>query len=692
MEQHQALCVLHTDCERVVQPIEADLSWQRRMVSPAKRHQKKARRTDQEQSPQACLKLPDASGEENPFLEQISGQLINLCRSMEAMEISDSSVLKAIPPDNRVSACNLLHYVSLRQHDIRELQVQLASLGLSSLGRCESSVMDSVQRVLEIVRSRSGVEVPAQPLSAVPLSHRTGQELVTRNCDRLLGDRGSTEGCTIMVTLPTEAADDDVLIQDLLRAGMTIARINCAHDDKEVWLRMIRRVRQAVTATGRPCRIAMDVAGPKLRTGPIKPGPQVVRCKPRRDSLGRLLAPARILLSPHLGPTAPIPGVDVVVPITGDGWNLLGVGDRLEGIDASGRHRQLCVERRSAEGVWATTTQSCHFTPGLTLVADRRSGRNSDRREAKRLTLTVGYIPALEGSLLLHIGDQLSVVAMPELGRPAENAAEGKLRRRAVISCTLAEVFANVNCGDRIFFDDGKIGGVVVEVRPAELLVEITAAKHQGSRLRADKGINLPDSRLSIPALTATDIADLEFIVEHADILNFSFVHSNADLQVLQDELSRLNHADLGVILKIETRQAFDNLPSLLLAAMRSPAPLGVMIARGDLAIECGWERLAEIQEEILRLCEAAHLPCIWATQVLEELAHGGRPTRAEITDAAMGARAEGVMLNKGPNITATVRMLHDIVMRMQSHQRKNSSTFRRLELAAHHHPHASMD
>jgi pyruvate kinase len=140
------------------------------------------------------------------------------------------------------------------------------------------------------------------------------------------------------------------------------------------------------------------------------------------------------------------------------------------------------------------------------------------------------------------------------------------------------------------------------------------------------------------------------------------------------------------MILKIETRQAFDQLPSLLLYAMRHPAPLGVMIARGDLAIECGWERLAEIQEEILRVCEAAHVPCIWATQVLEELAQHGRPTRAEITDAAMGSRAEGIMLNKGPNIAATIRTLHDIVQRMQQHQHKNRSTFRRLELAAHHH------
>ena len=651
--------------------------WTKPVVSPAM--------PDQNQAPGT-----DGAGEEDPILRWITGQLIDLCQSMERMESRDGPVLDAVAANNRVSARNLLHYVALRQHDIRQLQDQLASHGLSSLGRCESSVMDSVQRVLEILRSRSGPEVKGQPLPAVPLNHRAGRQLVAHNGERLLGDRSSTADCTIMVTLPTEAADDDELIQDLLRAGMTIARINCAHDDETVWLRMIRQVRRGVTGTGRPCRIAMDLAGPKLRTGPIRPGPQVVRCKPRRDSLGKLLSPARILLSPHLGPTTPMPGADAVVPITGDGWSGLEAGDRLEMIDASGRHRQLRVERRSAEGIWATATQNCHFTPGLKLVRGVSSGGGGDRQGANRRTVTIGSVPALEGSLLLHKGDQLSVVALPELGRPADNAGEGEQHRRAVISCTLAEVFADVNCGDRIFFDDGRIGGQVVAAQPAELLVEITAAKQQGSRLRADKGINLPDSPLSIPALTARDIVDLEFIVQHADILNFSFVHSSTDLQALQDQLTRLGHADLAVILKIETGQAFDQLPSLLLAAMRSPAPLGVMIARGDLAIECGWERLAEIQEEILRLCEAAHLPCIWATQVLEELAHGGMPTRAEISDAAMGARAEGVMLNKGPNITATVRMLRDIVMRMQSHQRKNSSTFRRLELAAHHHPQAS--
>lgn len=79
------------------------------------------------------------------------------------------------------------------------------------------------------------------------------------------------------------------------------------------------------------------------------------------------------------------------------------------------------------------------------------------------------------------------------------------------------------------------------------------------------------------------------------------------------------------------------------------------MIARGDLAVECGYERMAEVQEEILWICEAAHLPVIWATQVLESLAKKSQPSRAEITDAAMGERPECVMLNKGPHIAAAV-------------------------------------
>jgi pyruvate kinase len=103
------------------------------------------------------------------------------------------------------------------------------------------------------------------------------------------------------------------------------------------------------------------------------------------------------------------------------------------------------------------------------------------------------------------------------------------------------------------------------------------------------------------------------------------------------------------------------------------------MIARGDLAVEAGYERLAEVQEEILWLCEAAHLPVIWATEVLDTLARTGRPSRAEITDAAMAERAECVMLNKGPHIVLAIRTLDDILRRMSGHQRKKRALLREL-------------
>jgi pyruvate kinase len=119
----------------------------------------------------------------------------------------------------------------------------------------------------------------------------------------------------------------------------------------------------------------------------------------------------------------------------------------------------------------------------------------------------------------------------------------------------------------------------------------------------------------------------------------------------------------------------------MLLSAMRMPC-CGVMIARGDLAVECGFERLAEVQEEILWICEAAHVPVIWATQVLENLARDGIPSRAEITDAAMGHRAECVMLNKGPHIVSAVRVLDGILRRMQTHQAKKRAMLRELRLA----------
>jgi pyruvate kinase len=211
--------------------------------------------------------------------------------------------------------------------------------------------------------------------------------------------------------------------------------------------------------------------------------------------------------------------------------------------------------------------------------------------------------------------------------------------------------------------------------------LEIEHAPAAGTWLRADQGINLPDTDLGLPPLTREDLRALGTVVRLADLIGYSYVQRGDDLAALRRALRRRGRPELGIVLKIETRRAFEQLPAILLSALRH-GPAGVMVARGDLAVEVGFERLAEVQEEILWLCEAAHLPTVWGTQVLEGLAKSGIPSRAEVTDAAMGERAECVMLNKGPFLVSAVRALDSILRRMEAHQSKKSARMRHLRVA----------
>ena len=168
-------------------------------------------------------------------------------------------------------------------------------------------------------------------------------------------------------------------------------------------------------------------------------------------------------------------------------------------------------------------------------------------------------------------------------------------------------------------------------------------------------------------ALTDKDIVDLGEVVGPVDMVALSFLRGPEDILVLEDHLHRLGGGHLGIVLKIENRQAFENLPRILLAVCASP-PVGVMVARGDLAVEVGFERLSEVQEEILWLCEVAHVPVIWGTKFLEGILKGA-PSRAEVSDAVMSSRAECAMPTKGPYITETVQFLSGILSRMDTHQ-----------------------
>jgi len=481
--------------------------------------------------------------------------------------------------------------------------------------------------------------------------------MLRRRTTELLGEVPERRRTRIMVTLPPEAATDPDLVQDLVDSGMNLARVNCAHDDPAAWTAMFANVRAAAAAAGRECRVAMDLAGPKLRTGPLADGPRIVKLRPVRNTSGRVIAAALCWLT-STGSPPPQPGTQVL-PVPGEWLKSLRVDPTITLRDARGARRRFVVESAGPEGALLSTTKTVYVESGTILHVGHERGA------------PVGDLPPLQQFLTLRPGDTLVLTRDCE---PAPVPPQGPAR----IGCTLPEAFGHVRRDQPVELDDGKLSGIVVDATDEQITLRITRAGAGSARLRAAKGINLPETKLPMAALTDTDRTNLVFAVENADLVEMSFVRSPADIEDLLGALHACGDDHLGVVLKIETLQAFQDLPAILFAAMRRPHT-GVMIARGDLAVECGYERMAELQEEILWLCEAAHLPVIWATQVLDQLARSGQPSRAEITDAAMGERAEAVMLNKGPHIVDAVTALDDILHRMTAHHDKNNTLMRPL-------------
>ncbi|MCB1356731.1 MAG: pyruvate kinase [Maritimibacter sp.] len=456
---------------------------------------------------------------------------------------------------------NLALYLALRKLDLTAEQAALTELGLSSLGRAESHVLATLDAVIGALAALAG---RSPGTGSVSRRFDRAARRIERRRDAIFGADPQGPSTRILVTLPTEAADDPAVVAGLVAAGAAAVRINCAHDGPAAWAAMIDHVRAAAAAAGRRVPVYMDLAGPKVRT-------RAVSCP--RAWAKREKKKIRKSLKHPLSPPA------------GFGPRLLR-GDRLA----------LC--------------------------------------------------DALRGDLA-----QVEVV----LSHPA--------------------LLGALKPGAMVHFDDGKLGARVLRVVPGRAELEVTHVRDKGARLRPEKGVNLPGVEIDIPALTEADLAALDFAVGRADIIGYSFVQTARDVRAIHTEIAaRLPEgAEMpALVLKVETDLALHNLPRLIVQA-GALAPVAVMIARGDLAVEIGLERLSEVQEEILWLCEAAEVPVIWATQVLENLAKDGFATRAEATDAAMAQRAECVMLNKGPYTEEAIAFLRKVGLRMDRHQSKKT-------------------
>lgn len=569
-------------------------------------------------------------------------------------------------PQASASVQNLLHYLALRKHDLRDLQSRLAAIGLSSLGRTEPNALAGLEAVIGILESLgdSPCIVP-DPHSVVDF--KSGPAILANQADALLGSSPPGRSVRIMVTMPSEAATSYDLVHELVNAGMDIMRVNCAHDSEREWSAMIDNLNRANQKLGKHCKVLMDLAGPKLRTGPIGHGFRVARWRVDRDSRGRVVAPAQIAFAPA---KSQLRAADLGLPAPERLLHAAKPGDRIRMKDSRGKNRDLEIVAKDGAVCICTCQQGAYVLTGAAMILIR-----GERVVARG---RLGMLPLIEEPIHLAVKDLLVVTN-------GEQPLQHNRDKIPEVSCTLPEAFAAAKAGEPIFFDDGKIEGVIREAHSDRMLVEITHTAPGGAKLGSAKGINLPATALDIPAMTSKDSQDLDFIAQHSDLVGLSFVRRPEDVLNLQQELAKRGKSELGIVLKIESRQAFDQLPLIMIAALRHHH-VGVMVARGDLAVEIGFERLAEVQEEMLWLCEAAHIPVIWATQVLETLAKTGMPSRAEVTDAAMGGRAECVMLNKGAHVVEAVRFLDNVLHRMQAHQMKKRSMLRRLAVAQVNH------
>ena len=599
---------------------------------------------------------------DNKTIKGAIARLEEIIAKLEGEVAAHKPMLDRVDPSFRESAVNLIHYVAFRKFNLTQLQGILRNLGITGFSHAEGHVMSTLMHSRHLLQCL--LETREQFDSGEAISVERSRRLLAQHTIGLMGCETSGRRVGIMVTQPAESAWHPELVRGMIEAGMDCARVNCAHDDKEIWMKIINNVRTEAEMAGKQVTITMDLSGPKIRTGALEAGMRVRKFTPRRDEGGHVLKPATVLLKRKLAEDS----LANVLPVSVRLLESLKVGDKVFFRDERDKKRELVVAEVMPGLVKTYLYKTAYIRTGTAL--HKEDGLVSD----------VGELPKTERPLLLKKGQLLRVTGPEHVGRKAVKSWDGKITQPASIPCQMPAVFKDLKPGERVLFDDGKIEALIREASAEGFLAEITRAREKGSWLRSEKGINFPDSHLKIKGLTDKDREDLKFIAEHADVVNFSFVNSREDVEELLEALDQLGVSDrLGIILKIETGAAYDHLYEILTTAMRR-RNIGVMIARGDLAVEVGWEHIGLVQEEILAMCGAAHVPVIWATQVLENLAKKGLPSRSEITDATNSLKAECVMLNKGPYITDAIRLLDSILRETEKFRLKKERMLPRIE------------
>ena len=264
--------------------------------------------------------------------------------------------------------------------------------------------------------------------------------------------------------------------------------------------------------------------------------------------------------------------------------------------------------------------------------------------------LRVGEIE--NGSLEINTGDILTFTSK-----------ENVIGTKEKIYVSYPNLYNDVKTGDKILIDDGKLEVVVIEITPDG---DVKVAVTYGGLLLPKKGLNLPDTEISLPALTEKDLIDLEFIINHnLDWVALSFVRKAEDIVDLKARLAEKN-SKTKVIAKIEMPSALRDLRNIILESD------AVMVARGDLGVELPVEKIPMAQREIIRKCIHRAKPVIVATQMMESMIDRIKPNRSEITDVANAVLegADAVMLSgetaTGKHPALVVETMRKIIMEVE--------------------------
>jgi pyruvate kinase len=552
---------------------------------------------------------------------------------------------------SRLSYVNLEQYLKLRSIDITDLQEKLVKLGLSTLGRSQQHILDTINQVLILLakfRNEDYNEIDN------PLDYELAMKII-HNRLKIYGFKNESKiaKTKIMVTLPTQASINSEFIEDLCFSGADILRINSAHDSCNEWVEMCKIIKNLNIEKGLDTKIYFDLAGPKIRTTSLKKfSPPIKIGKKNETTLLHLISGVQQASEESNNQS--------IAQIVVSEKFLLSCneGNIIKFIDSRNNKRELEILNTNENLVVCQIKNKAYLDSNVVL-----------KLKSKKIKSTIYNIREIPIEPRFFNGEKLLIKANLEEGylvNPIENKPY-----KAVIGCSSKDVFQYLKLEDRVFIDDGKLECKIIEQSNSEILCEVIRSKDKGVVIKEEKGINFPDSDIQLQAVTEEDLINLKSVLEYVDIIGISFCQTKKDIEKLERFLydNQKNHK--GIVAKIETQKSVVNLPEILKALIQHNHS-GIMIARGDLAIEVGFENLSVLQEEILNLCEAAHIPVIYATQVLENKMKTNLPSRAEITDAAFAQRADCIMLNKGVYAIDTIKILKIILRQMHKLFKKN--------------------